>query len=109
IRNELNNLVKKDKLKPVLVPELSEKNIDIFFEDTNEESEDEQKEVNEQIEAVNVNDEDQSIIEEYFDFALFEREQEESSFIKQAHDHSIVQQNDTENEEWSIKDIIKNQ
>ncbi|CAG8457107.1 14104_t:CDS:2, partial [Cetraspora pellucida] len=99
IRNELNNLVKKDKPKPVLVPELSEENIDIFFEDMNEESEDEQEEVNEQIEAVNVNDEDQSIMEEYFDFALFEREQEESSFIEQAHDHSMMQQNDTENKE----------
>ena len=82
------------------MPELSTKIIDLFFEDTNK-GESEQDKVDEQIEVVNIDDNDQYIIDEFFNFALFEREKE-LLFIKQTHSHSMMQQSDTENEEWSV-------
>ncbi|CAG8841591.1 35401_t:CDS:1, partial [Gigaspora margarita] len=43
---------------------------------TQKKSENKQDEVNEQIEVINVDDKDQSIIDKFFNFVLFEREQE---------------------------------
>ena len=82
------------------MPELSTKIIDLFFEDTNK-GESEQDKVDEQIEVVNIDDNDQYIMDEFFNFALFEREKE-LLFIEQTHSHSIMQQSDPENEEWSV-------
>ncbi|CAG8833997.1 20170_t:CDS:1, partial [Gigaspora margarita] len=87
------------------MPELVTKIIDLFFEDTNK-GESEQDKVDKQIEVVNIDDKDQSIMDEFFNFALFEREKE-LLFIEQTHSHSTMQQSDTENEEWFIDDIIK--
>ncbi|CAG8823317.1 18241_t:CDS:1, partial [Gigaspora margarita] len=55
--------------------------INLFFEDTNE-GKSEQDKVDEQIEVVNIDNKNQSIMDEFFNFALFEREQE-LSFIEQ--------------------------
>ncbi|CAG8853836.1 7681_t:CDS:1, partial [Gigaspora margarita] len=51
-----------------------------------------------QIEVVNIDNNNQYIMDEFFNFALFEREKE-LLFIKQTYSHSIMQQSDTENEE----------
>ena len=82
------------------MPKLSTKIIDLFFEDTNKD-ESEQDKVDEQIEVVNIDDNDQYIMDEFFNFALFEREKE-LLFIEQTHSHSMMQQSDTENEKWSV-------
>ncbi|CAG8470827.1 28071_t:CDS:2 [Racocetra persica] len=72
-----------------------------------QQNEDEQDKVNEQIEVINVDNKDISIIEEFFDFVLLERDQE-TLFIEQAYSHSTIQQSDAESDEWSIDDIMKN-
>ena len=79
------------------MPELSTKIIDLFFEDTNK-GESEQDKVDEQIEVVNIDDNDQHIMDKFFNFALFEKEKE-LLFIEQTHSHSMIQQSDTKNEE----------
>ncbi|CAG8727322.1 19248_t:CDS:2 [Gigaspora margarita] len=58
------------------MPELSTKIIDLFFKDTNK-GESEQDKVDEQIKVVNIDDKNQSIMD----------------------NHSTMQQNDTENKE----------
>ncbi|CAG8545044.1 5471_t:CDS:2 [Ambispora leptoticha] len=107
IKNELQQIVskkkQKDKQKTISIPEPSEENVSLFFKETDDELEG-PDELNEQIEIVNV-EEEASIMEEFFDFEMFQKDQKEFSLIEEVHDPAtnIVR------EEWSIEDILQNQ
>lgn len=109
IKNELQKLVhkkkKKDKQKTISIPESSEENVDIFFEDianTEELEQDEElAEVNEQIELINIDNDDIFIIEDFFDFEIFQKNQENFSLIEVQDSSTAIK-----NKKWSIEDIL---
>ncbi|CAG8448340.1 13750_t:CDS:2, partial [Cetraspora pellucida] len=105
-----DTLSKLDEQKPVLMPEVSEENIENTDEDDEDvQYDDNDNEVNEQIEAVSIDDEEFSIMEEFFDFEAFKKDQENFLLIEEDHSYLTVQQSNNESEEWSIDDILENQ
>ena len=104
LRTELKKAVPTKNRKPKAVSESSiqdDDNVDIFFDDEQEEGE--QIDVNEELEEVIAQDEI-SVIEEFFDIAAFERDQESlTDFLPQIG----AERNDQPvEEEWSVNDIL---
>ncbi|CAG8651720.1 6821_t:CDS:1, partial [Cetraspora pellucida] len=110
LKNELKKHIQKkkskDKQNPVLALNLLEKNVDLFFneEDYNENQNDD--EVIEQIEIVSIDDEEESVMNDFFNFEEFKHDQEQL-LINKVNNYSKIQQSDAESEEWSIEDILQ--
>ncbi|CAG8574534.1 17494_t:CDS:2 [Cetraspora pellucida] len=108
------SLTKKDKSKPksILVPEPFEENVGLFFDENQDKNQDENQdenqdkenyndqnedEINKQIDIISINNEEKSIMKEFFNFETFKRDQK--WLIIEIGDYLIVQQNDVESEE----------
>ncbi|CAG8521041.1 16595_t:CDS:2 [Racocetra fulgida] len=96
---ESNNLISISKV--------FKKNIDIFFKNADENNTN-NNEIYKQIEAVSIKEKEFFIIEEFFNFEVFMKEQENFLVTEEIYSHSMVQQSNIESEKWSIDDIIQN-
>lgn len=55
---------------------------------------------------VSIDDEEESILEEFFDFEAFEKDQEQL-LIEGVGDSSTTQYSEIKSEEWSVEDILQ--
>ncbi|CAG8523340.1 13032_t:CDS:2 [Cetraspora pellucida] len=102
IKNELQKAIptkKKNEGQKFSDSSLVKKNVDVLFEE--EDKIEEQNEINEELSIVNIEYEETSIIDKFFDFDAYERDQK--AFLLEETCNNSVSQND---EDWSIEDIL---